>query len=148
MASFMSRIYCDTSYVISLYAPDIHSTLASKAAGRGRTLILSSLTELELINALELRIFRRELPNSAVQHAMRAFQGDLAQEVYGLQPISPAVFERAKQLSKQHSPNLGTRSLDILHVAAALECKATTIYSFDVTQKKLARAAGLSSGPA
>jgi len=59
-----------------------------------------------------------------------------------------AVFMRAEQLSDKYSAIAGTRSLDVLHVAAALECGCTTLASFDERQRKLASLAGLKLIPA
>ena len=41
----------------------------------------------------------------------------------------------------------GQRTIDLLHVAIALEAKATTFLSFDNRQRKLAKAAGLEFKP-
>jgi predicted nucleic acid-binding protein len=42
-----------------------------------------------------------------------------------------------------HTPSLGCRTLDVLHVASALELAKTGFLTFDTRQRKLARAAGL-----
>lgn len=49
----------------------------------------------------------------------------------------------AERLSALHSERLGTRSLDILHVAAALVLGSTEFLSLDERQTRLARAAGI-----
>lgn len=49
----------------------------------------------------------------------------------------------AERLSAQHSERLGTRSLDILHVAFAVVLGAREFLSFDQRQAALAAAAGL-----
>ncbi|MCP5542890.1 MAG: PIN domain-containing protein [Akkermansiaceae bacterium] len=49
----------------------------------------------------------------------------------------------AERLSATHSEKLGTRSLDILHVAAALVLGSTVFFTFDKRQAKLGKAAGL-----
>lgn len=43
------------------------------------------------------------------------------------------------QLSRQITARLGTRTADLLHVAAAIELKADYLYSFDQQQRKLAQ---------
>jgi len=50
---------------------------------------------------------------------------------------------RAAELSQRHTPKLGTRSLDVLHVACALELKLRHFLTFDRRQQQLATAAGL-----
>ena len=51
--------------------------------------------------------------------------------------------DRARELSRQTTARLGTRTADLLHVAAALEIEADCLYSFDKQQRKLARAVRL-----
>ena len=53
------------------------------------------------------------------------------------------VLTRAEKLSARHSKRLLTRSLDILHVAAALELFCGRFVSFDARQVRLAHPAGL-----
>jgi predicted nucleic acid-binding protein len=54
----------------------------------------------------------------------------------------------AERLSALHSERLGTRILDILHVAAALVNGSRVFITFDIRQAKLAKAAGLKVKPA
>jgi predicted nucleic acid-binding protein len=53
------------------------------------------------------------------------------------------MFERAQALAGKHTGRLGVRSLDILHVAVALELQAEAFLTFDRRQARLARAEGL-----
>jgi predicted nucleic acid-binding protein len=48
-----------------------------------------------------------------------------------------------ERLSALYSEKLGTRSLDVLHVSAALVLGLGEILTFDARQAALARAAGL-----
>jgi predicted nucleic acid-binding protein len=48
-----------------------------------------------------------------------------------------------ERLSARYSEKLGTRSLDILHVAGAVVLGATSFLTFDRRQATLARASGL-----
>ena len=54
-----------------------------------------------------------------------------------------AVFHKAGELSAKHAASTLARSLDILHVAAALTLGARVFVSFDDRQRKLARRARL-----
>ena len=112
------------------------------------TFFISPLCELELVNALQLRLFRKELTAAEVQAAHAAVQSDIAEGVYSLQPLSAGVFEGAKRLSLKYVAGIGSRSLDVLHVAAALAIGAESLLSFDEKQRKLVKAAGLRVAPA
>jgi len=54
-----------------------------------------------------------------------------------------AALNRAAGLSRDHTPALGTRSLDVLHVACALELRLRHFLTFDDRQQRLALAVGL-----
>ena len=137
------KVYADTSFLVSLYAPDANS---AKAAARMRqpeaVLLLTPFVELELTNALHLRIFRRELTVAEVRAAYRAFQHDVAAGVFSTQPVPSAVYEQAKRMARRYTPALGVRTLDVLHVATAVVLRAEALWTFDANQAKLAKAVG------
>ena len=62
-------------------------------------------------------------------------------------PVPGSAYERAILLSRQHTRVLGTRGMDVIHVAIALELKATDFFTFDKDQAKLAKRAGLAVRP-
>jgi predicted nucleic acid-binding protein len=143
------RAYCDTSFLVSLYTPDANSHAAAAEARRSTTtLFISPLGELEFTNALQLRVFRKELTKAEASAAYALIQKDLAAGVYSVQPVSAMVFDAAKRISLKHTAGVGSRSLDVLHVAAALVLGADVLLSFDDNQRKLAEAAGLCLAPA
>ena len=106
-------------------------------------LVITPLGELELMNALQLRVFRKELDSSEVKSANAFFRHDLEIGIFTIKPLSPSIFERAKLLARKQTAALGTRTLDLLHVASALVLQADVFYSFDRQQEKLARTEGL-----
>ncbi len=143
------KAYCDTSFLVSLYAPDANSEVSAAEMLRASTMLLiTPLCELELVNALQLRLFRNELTAAETQAAYTAIQSDISAGIYSLQPLSTGIFEAAKRLSLKYVAKIGSRSLDVLHVAAALAMGAEMLLSFDDKQRKLARAAGLRVAPA
>ena len=129
---------------MSLYCPDTNSKAAAMAmrSARGEN-IVSVLAELELLNALQLRAFRREITLAEADGSWKNLESDLRGGIYHLAGLTDAVFERARLLSRQSTARLGTRTADVLHVAAALELCAGRLYSFDQQQRKLARSVGL-----
>jgi len=60
-----------------------------------------------------------------------------------MRALPEEVFTRASQLASKWTARLGTRGLDILHVAAAITLRTDTFHTFDDRQQKLAKAAGL-----
>ena len=138
--------YADTSFVVSLYVPDANS---AEAASRMRRmplpLILTPLVELELANALQLRLFRRELPASKIRAAYAAFRDDVAGDVLAIKPMPDEVYANARRLSQKWTRTFGTRTLDIIHVASALALGAETFHTFDERQRRLAKAVRLAA---
>ena len=137
-------IYLDTSFLVSLYSSDVNSDTAVRVmqASKGDRLI-TPLGELEVVNALGLRVFRKEVSAAQAQSSLDDFENDLRDGILQLRPLPEQVFERARQLSRQTTARLGTRTADLLHVAAALELGVDCLYSFDRQQRKLARAVRL-----
>ena len=137
--------YPDTGFLCSLYAPDAHTPRAVKRMKRQRLpLAWTWLHQLELRNALRLRVFRREIVAPQRDACFNMVLADLAGGilVVATPPLAEMTTE-AGRLSALHSETLGTRTLDILHVAAALVLGLTELLTFDARQAALARAVSL-----
>jgi predicted nucleic acid-binding protein len=134
------KIYADTSFLVSLYSPDANSVAAARTiqASSGDRFV-SVFGELEVVNAMRLRVFRKEISNAQAQASLKDFEKDLRAGVFQLRPLPEQVFERSRQLSGLTTPKLGTRTADLLHVATALELSADYLYTFDRQQRKLAQ---------
>lgn len=142
------RAYADTSFLASLYVPDVHSPAAAAAIARvAGPVTITPLVEVELRNAIQLRVFRGELSASQAHKATMAFDADLVDGVFDMQPFPASTYEKAKHLAHRYTPTFGTRSLDLLHVAAALVLDAKVLLTFDLSQRKLAQAVGFSVLP-
>jgi len=101
--------------------------------------LLITLAELEVVNAFGLRVFRKEASASQARSSLIDFQQDVRDGIFEVRGTTEGTIERARQLSSQTTAKLGTRTADLLHVAAALELGADYLYSFDQQQRKLAR---------
>ncbi len=140
--------YADTSFLASLYGMDVNSTQAARQVGTLRpSFVVTPFGELEFITAFEAVAFRKALSAAEMEASMRAFQDDLAAGVLGRRPVPQDAFARAISLSKLYARALGTRTLDLLHVAIALELDAEVFFTFDKDHAKLAKRAGLAVQP-
>jgi predicted nucleic acid-binding protein len=138
------KIYLDTSFLVSLYSPDLNSGAAARLMHASEAdRLITTLGELEVVNALGLRVFRKEVLAAQAQSSFNDFDTDMRNGVLQLRPLSEQVFDRARQLSRQTTARLGTRTADLLHVATALELGVDWLYSFDKQQRRLARAVRL-----
>jgi predicted nucleic acid-binding protein len=99
---------------------------------------------LEIGNALRLKRHRKELTESQLRGALRSFRDDVESGFLQVpEDELQAVYREAELLSASHTVSTGARSLDVLHVAAALVLKASEFVSLDRRQRLLASRAGL-----
>jgi predicted nucleic acid-binding protein len=104
---------------------------------------LTPIGELELMNALAMRAFRKEATATEIKRAQSQLREHIHSGVFALEAVPPTICERAKQISQKRTSSLGLRTLDILHVASALLLHAEEFWTFDKRQANAARAEGL-----
>jgi predicted nucleic acid-binding protein len=141
--------YPDTSFVLSLYLLDVHSgKAAAYLARRNRPLAVTALLAFELEQAIEHAMFRKAVAPAQGHQAIRDWQADLSSGAVEIAGTDwPQAFEEARRIARLRTATEGYRSLDILHVAAALVSEAEELLTFDERQRKLAQAEGLKVGP-
>ena len=137
----------DTSFLVSIYLPDAHSPAAWAVMKSRPCLYLTPLHEMEFVNAIELAVFRKLISRTEAKAVLRDFEQD-RDSVFALTQLPPETYGRAEQLARRHSSVIGTRSLDILQVAAALILKPDAFFTFDERQQRLARAERMKVLPA
>jgi predicted nucleic acid-binding protein len=136
-------VYADSSFVVSLYMDDAHSIEAQRRMATHPQVWLLPLHRVEWVHVIAQHVFRNEIsPNEAAQFHS-AFEADRKLGLYSERPMPDLAFERAIELGRRHVSRLGTRTLDTLHVASALELGVERFWTFHERQAKLARAAGL-----
>jgi hypothetical protein len=94
---------------------------------------------LEVVNALHLRVLRKELSGYRVQSSLSDFEKDMRHGIFLLRPLPEQVFEWGGQSSRQTTAQRETHTADLLHVGAALELAAKYVYTLDEQQRTLAR---------
>jgi predicted nucleic acid-binding protein len=132
--------YADTGFLVSLYGQDDNSAAATTLVKSKPVFLLTPLGEAEFTNAVELRVFRKEWTRLEARTVLDLFLQHQAAGVFRIAPLGSEMWEKAVVLSRRHSAKLGTRTLDLLHVAAALVLKPDAFYTFDKRQRKLAGA--------
>ena len=139
-------IYVDPSALLKLYVHESESRamIAWRSATRG-ALPITHHSRAEVVNGICLAAFRRrDMSAAALRDALASFEEDLAAGRYVHADILwRAALRRATDLSREHTPDLGCRTLDVLHVACALELGRSDFLSFDARQRQLARSVGL-----
>jgi predicted nucleic acid-binding protein len=140
-----NRTYADPSALLKLYIHE--SASAAMSAWRSRTkgaLPVTPHGRLEIVNGICLAGFRKIISAEALSDAIASFDEDLAEGRYvDADILWRATLRRARELSRAHTPALGCRTLDVLHVATAIELGLRYFVTFDSRQGQLAEAAGL-----
>ena len=140
-----NRTYADPSALLKLYIHEPAS--AAMSAWRSRTkgaLAVTPHGRLEIVNGICLAGFRKIISAEALSDAIASFDEDLAEGRYvDADILWRAALRRARELSRAHTPALGCRTLDVLHVATAIELGLRYFVTFDSRQRQLAKAAGL-----
>ena len=139
------EVYVDPSALAKLY---LHQKGSMEMAGwRGKmrgALTVTHHGRTEVINAICRSVFLKQLTPDGGAEALADFNADfLAGHLRQADILWRAALDQASELSRKHTPKLGTRSLDVLHVASALELKLRHFLTFDIGQQQLAEAVGL-----
>jgi hypothetical protein len=102
----------------------------------------------ELNNALHRLLHKGRLQPADLLAVTRTIRADATDGV-----LEDCTFEAwrwidtANRISRQVTPQTGTRALDILHVAQAQIRSATVFLSFDLNQREAAKATGFIVAP-
>jgi hypothetical protein len=142
-------LYADSSFLVSCYLVDANTLRASAyLTGASSPVLFTALQSLEVRNSFQLGVFRGLFSASDAKSARGNLELDLRSGRLTKKTVKwPLVFRIASLLSQRHSSLTGTRSLDVLHVAAAKSLRARVFVSFDDRQRKLAAAVGLKVEP-
>ena len=142
----------DTSFLCAMYRLQVHSPVAAswnqQFAG---SMPVSTLLLFEFRQSIRLqnRLFELDRKkgfsiNEGAQ-ILRTLQSDLAERVIKIVAVDWADVHRiAEILSAKYTATGGHRFADILHVATALHLASPVFLTFDINQRKLAEAEGMS----
>ncbi|HEV2330941.1 MAG TPA: type II toxin-antitoxin system VapC family toxin [Verrucomicrobiae bacterium] len=140
-----NEVYVDPSALSRLYIHQVGSR--EMAAWRARVRGALPVTHdgrTEVINGICRVAFLGQLDKSGMANALADLSADFAAGHLSQADILwRAALNRAAELSQTHTPKLGTRSLDVLHVACAVELKSRYFLTFDIRQQQLAAVVGL-----
>ena len=136
-------VYPDSSFLVSLYLTDQHSSEARRRVPSASRLWCTPLHNAEWTHALAQHVFRGKLTSTDLAKLDRTFEEDLAAGLLEKTALPDNAFDYCADLARRYGAKLGVRTLDSFHVACALELKAERFWTFDDRQAKLAKAEGL-----
>jgi predicted nucleic acid-binding protein len=137
------NIYADTSFFVSLYLPDRHSAEAERRMALKPRIWFTPLHRAEWMHGVAQHVFRKEITAIEARRAQAELERDLASGLWLRVNLPESVWDTCAELARRHGARLGMRTLDSLHVAAALELGGKSFWTFDERPAKLAAATGL-----
>lgn len=137
-------LYLDTSALLKLHIREPDSGVVnSLVTSQDLPLPVWEIQEAEFTNALLLEVSWQEIPLDAAISQLALFQDRRRRGLYHFPEINRSSLMKNFLKLSAETPRLGCRTLDILHVACAIEIGATAFLSFDHRQNTLANHAGL-----
>ena len=145
----MSVPYLDTGFALKRYVKEPNSPAAKTVLlAYSPPLHLTDILEMEIVNALHGKVFRYEMTECERDQCLDAFHADIVAGFWQRVTIGAASLRnRVIAIASLRTATLGCRTLDILHIAAALELGCTDFLSFDHRQRSAALAEGLKVVP-
>jgi len=139
------RTYVDPSALRSLYVHDDRSARFCAWRRRlGGCLPVTRFGQAELVNSVQLAVHRKQIDHGTAHAAIADFDADVREgRLAVLDLLWRRTLDLAAELSTAHTAVLGTRTLDVLHVATAVMLEARRFVSYDDRQAALAKAVGL-----
>jgi predicted nucleic acid-binding protein len=142
------KTYFDTSFLVALYVPNDHTAAALRhRAHTGRQPILfTPLHRLELRTTVRQCAFGGLIRQADARHILRHVEEDLDDGTLVHEPLEwTESLQRAESVADRLAWTKPCRSLDLWHLAVALEIQVGVFVTFDKDQCALAQAAGLRS---
>ena len=136
--------YIDSSVLVAVYVSERFSNAARRTVRTVPQVPFTQLHELEVPNAFELLVGRGSISREECRAIHVHLQEDLeSQRLARVSLDLDRIFTSAHDLSRTHTAKFLTRSLDLLHVAAARVMMCSVFASADDRQLAVAKATGL-----
>ena len=141
-------LYLDTNALLKLYIREQGSELVqSRVASQEHPLPIWEIQKAEPINALRLKVFWKEITLEQAETQIALFENRFKRGLHVFPKIDRDSLMKCVFRFGAETPLLGCRTMDILHVACALEIGASEFLSCDQRQNAIATCAGLKLVP-
>lgn len=139
----------DSSLIVALYLAEEDSARADAAcAAVAPPILLTDWHRVEIANAFQRAVKNGRITATQAKLLWQDFTDDINTGRFEIATIDhAAVLNRSLELTQKHTATTGTRSLDLIHIATALEIEATDFLSFDHRQRQAGSAEGLNVLP-
>lgn len=139
------RAYYDTGTLVPLYVEESFSDAVNAfVESRNEVISFHLFHRLELENALKLKVFRNDTIDDRCRIGLDKIESHLREGKLVIRPVDWInAMEQARRIGAKVTSMAGCRTLDLLHVAIAVQWKSEVFVTADDRQIKAARAAGL-----
>ena len=135
--------YVDSSVLVAVYVPERFSKAARQVVRAALQIPFTQLHDLEVRNAFELLVGRNLITREECRAIQAQLDGDIESQRLARVPLDlDGAFTSASDLSRSYTARYLTRSLDLLHVAAAQSIMCAMFVSADDRQLAAAKATG------
>ena len=137
-------IYLDTSALLKLYfIEDESERVQQYVMQQSDPLPIWELQQFEMLNAFRLKVFWGDITAADADKLLVMFDRRLSNGQYFCPEINRSELMSTFRNLTKLTPDTGCRTMDILHVACALQLSPDLFISFDERQRNLAEIAGL-----
>ena len=139
----------DSSLIVALYLAEVDSARADTAcADVPPPIQLTDWHREEIAHAFQRAVKNGRITAAQAELLWQDFTDDVTAGRFEIASIDhAAVLSRTLALTQKHTATTGTRSLDLIHIATALEIEAADFLSFDHRQRLAANDEGLNVIP-
>ena len=139
----------DSSLIVALYLPEPNSVLADATCKSIPPPIrLSAWHQVEIANAFQRAVRNNRITATQASLLWQDFASDVANGRFEIVAVDhESALARALILTQKHTATLSARTLDLIHVATALEIGVANFLSLDHRQRQVADAEGLNVLP-
>ena len=141
----MISVYYDTGVILPLYIDEIFSeTVIAFVETRHEPISFNLLQQMEMETAIRMKLFRGEIGDIIMRKIITCRDEDVRVGRLAFRPVNwILMMEDARRIGDLATKQWGCRTLDLLHVAIALQWRCTMFVTADDRQIKAARSAGL-----
>jgi len=131
--------YLDSSFLLKAYVQETNSAdVVRYLQYETGPLLISLLTDVEVVSSH----FRKLQPAEA-RMLLAAYRSNRASGAFQVVPLTEGVYGLAQSLAERYSGKILLRSLDLLHLATALEHGAASLATYDEKLRSASEASGL-----
>ena len=139
--------YYDTGVLLPFYVQEVFSeAVLALANSRHETIPFNLFQQLEMETAIRLKHFRGEIDSTRLHAVIADRDADIRNGRLLLCPVNWVnALEEARRLGALATARCGCRTLDLVHVAIAMQWQCDVFVTADNRQLKAARSAGLAT---